>query len=178
MSNNILPKITIVTPVKNSVNTLEKAIKSLVAQNYPNLEYIVLDGGSNDGTVEIIKKYEKYINYWKSKKDKGPVDGYIDGIKKASHDIIAFLNADDFYEPEILLKAGKEFADNPDLDMVSFRYRVVKYDSSILEEVSLEDIKCLKLLESMQDFLKKICFTDMDFLLSLMIKVEPLLVMI
>ena len=141
MSNNILPKITIVTPVKNSVNTLENAIKSLVAQNYPNLEYIVLDGGSNDGTVEIIKKYEKYINYWKSKKDKGPVDGYIDGIKKASHDIIAFLNADDFYEPEILLKAGKEFADNPDLDMVSFRYRVVKYDSSILEEVSLEDIK-------------------------------------
>ena len=140
MSNNILPKITVITAVKNSVNTLEKAIESLLIQNYPNLEYIVLDGGSDDGTIEIIKKYEKYINYWESSKDIGPIDGYIMGIKKSSHDIIAFLNADDFYEPEILSKAGKEFFENTSLDMVSFRYRVIKTDYSIIEETSLEDI--------------------------------------
>ena len=140
MSNNILPKISIITAVKNSVNTLEKAIESLLIQNYPNLEYIVLDGGSNDGSIEIIKKYEKYINYWESNEDIGPIDAYIIGIKKASHEIIAFLNADDFYEPEILLKAGKEFVENPSLDIVSFRYRVIKEDRSILEETSLEDI--------------------------------------
>ena len=64
------PKISIITTVKNGGKTLEKAIESLIAQNYPNLEYIVMDGASTDNTVEIIKKYEKFITYWTSENDK------------------------------------------------------------------------------------------------------------
>lgn len=132
-----LPKITIITPVKNSVKTMEKAIQSLISQNYPNLEYIILDGGSSDGTIDIIKKYENFINHWESKDDKGNVTAYIEGIKKSDSDIIGFLNSDDFYEPNVLLQAGQAFKKNPSLDLVSFRFRTLVNDNEnykIIEE--------------------------------------------
>src|SRR3954469_802394 len=110
-----VPKISVITPVKNSVATLEKTIQSLINQNYPHLEYIVIDGGSTDGTVDIIKKYEKYISYWQSEPDESNVVAHIKGLEKANGEIVNFLNADDFYEPEILIKAGKAFQDEPDL---------------------------------------------------------------
>lgn len=137
--NSALPKITVITPVKNSAKTLANAIESLILQNYPNLEYIIIDAKSSDGTIDVIKKYQKHINYWISEKDEGTSDAYIKGIKKASSDIIAFLNADDFYEKEILLKAGEEFGKNPELDIVSFRYQVIK-NSKIIEKATLDDI--------------------------------------
>lgn len=140
-----LPKITIVTPVKNSVNSLEKAIQSLVAQNYPNLEYIVLDGGSKDGTLDIIKKYENFISHWESKNDNGNVVAYIEGIKKANSEIIAFLNADDFYEPNTLLKAGQEFAQNPELDMVSFCFKTLKKDGENLQVIEKSQVAAMHL---------------------------------
>ena len=136
-----LPKITVVTPVKNSVNTLEKAIKSVIKQNYPNLEYIVLDGGSTDGTLEVIKKYENFINYWDSKDDGSNVAAYVEGIKKSNGEIIGFLNADDFYEDDVLRKAGEEFAKNSDLDLVSFLLQVLRSDGKnykILEASTTE----------------------------------------
>lgn len=120
-----LPKITVITPVKNSVRTIEVAILSLIKQNYPNLEYIILDGKSTDGTIDIIKKYNNFITYWQSEKDDGSVDAYIKGIELANSDIIAFLNADDFYEEGTLLKAGEEFIKNPDADIISFRFKVL-----------------------------------------------------
>lgn len=135
----VYPKITIITPVKNSAKTLEKSIKSLLQQNYPNLEYIIMDGGSTDGTLDVIKKYEKNITYWQSKNDGSNVVAHIEGIKKASGEIVSFLNADDFYEPEILRKAGADFAEDSSLDIVSFRFRTIKNDK-VNEEVALRDI--------------------------------------
>ena len=123
---NNLPKITIITVVKNSAGTIEKAIQSVIKQDYPNLEYIVLDGNSTDGTLDVIKKYEKEISFWKSEKDGGASDCYNKAIGLSSGEIIGYLNADDFYEDGVLLKVGKLFQQDLNLDVLSFRYRVVE----------------------------------------------------
>lgn len=138
MNQKSFPKITVITPVKNGAATLEKAIKSLLTQNYPNLEYIVIDGASTDGTLDIIKKYEKNIDYWQSSNDGGSVIAHIEGIKKANGEIIAFLNSDDFYEPGIFEKVAETFVQNPEIDLVSFRFRALK-DGVVIEETTLED---------------------------------------
>ena len=93
------PKISIITPVLNGEKYLEKCIKSVVNQNYPKkkFEHIIIDGGSTDSTIKIIKKYDKKIKYWHSKKDNGLYDAMNIGLKKSSGEIIGILNSDDFY---------------------------------------------------------------------------------
>jgi len=166
-SSQNFPKITIVTPVKNAVNSLEKAIQSLLEQNYPNLEYIVIDGASTDGTLDVIKKYEKNIAFWQSSNDGSNVVAHIEGIKKATGEIIAFLNADDFYEKETLKKVGEEFANNPNLDMVSMRFRAIR-NGEIIEETKAEDAilekdQVIKILGMNARFFKKDLFYKYGF---------------
>lgn len=93
--NVCLPKITIVTVVFNRVTTIEQTISSVVNQTYPNLEYIIIDGGSTDGTVEVIKKYDKDIAYWVSEKDGGIYDAMNKGVQAATGDYIEFIGSDD-----------------------------------------------------------------------------------
>ncbi len=95
-------RISIVTVCYNSAGTIERTIKSVIGQNYDNVEYIVIDGGSTDGTVDIIKKYEQNISYWVSEEDGGIYDAMNKGIEHATGEIIAFLNSDDWYEENIL----------------------------------------------------------------------------
>lgn len=89
------PKITIITVVYNGVKELEKTIKSVINQSYKNIEYIIIDGGSNDGTVDLIKNYNSNITYWISEKDLGIYDAMNKGIKQANGDWIYFLNCGD-----------------------------------------------------------------------------------
>lgn len=95
----IYPKISIVTPNYNQVNYIERTILSVIGQNYPNLEYIIIDGGSTDGSVEIIKKYEGYLTYWISEPDKGMYDAICKGFNYATGSLLAWINSDDFYLP-------------------------------------------------------------------------------
>ena len=93
------PKISIVTPSYNQGQFIEETILSVINQNYPNLEYIIIDGGSTDDTVKIIEKYEKYITYWISETDQGQSHAINKGLQKATGDILAWINSDDYYLP-------------------------------------------------------------------------------
>ncbi|MFA6160269.1 MAG: glycosyltransferase family 2 protein [Parcubacteria group bacterium] len=106
-------KISIITPSYNQAEFIERTIQSVLAQNYPDLEYIVMDGGSTDGTVEILKKYSNRI-IWKSEKDCGQSDAINKGLKIATGDIVAYINSDDTYEPEALQKVADYFKKNQD----------------------------------------------------------------
>lgn len=96
------PKITIVTPCYNMVSYLEETICSVLDQNYPNLEYIIIDGGSTDGSVEIIKKYESKLSYWISEKDQGMYHAIQKGFDRSTGEIMGWLNADDFLHKKSL----------------------------------------------------------------------------
>jgi glycosyltransferase involved in cell wall biosynthesis len=98
------PRISIVTPSFNQGQFIEETIRSVILQGYPNLEYIIIDGGSSDRSVEIIKKYEKHLSYWVSEKDQGQVDAINKGMQKVTGDIVNWLNADDYLWPDALEK--------------------------------------------------------------------------
>lgn len=103
------PKISIVTPSYNQGYYIEKTIRSILLQNYPNLEYIIIDGGSSDYTVDIIKKYGYWITYWTSEKDQGQSDAINKGLKKCTGILFNWLNSDDFYEPAALFNIASAY---------------------------------------------------------------------
>jgi len=96
------PLISIITVVYNGQKEIENTIKSVLLQNYDNTEYIIVDGGSSDGTISIIKKYDKYLDYWISQKDKGTFDAWNKGIILSTGDYICFLNAGDYFTENAL----------------------------------------------------------------------------
>lgn len=108
-----MPKITIITVCYNAINSIEKTIISILSQTYKNLEYIIIDGGSTDGTIDVIKKYEKQISYWKSEPDKGVYDAMNKGIELATGEWVNFMNAgDSFYNTEVLQSLNLYFSDS------------------------------------------------------------------
>lgn len=114
----MLPKISIVIPTLNQSRFIEETIQSVLSQNYPNLEIIVCDGGSTDGTIEILKKYDGLLT-WTSEPDKGQVDAINKGLRLATGDVVAYLNSDDIYTPNTLLTVGKYFADHPETQILT-----------------------------------------------------------
>jgi glycosyltransferase involved in cell wall biosynthesis len=105
------PKLSIVTASFNQGQFIEETIQSVLNQNYPNLEYIIIDGGSTDQTLEIIKKYQQHLTYWVSENDEGQANAINKGLKLCTGEIFNWLNSDDYLEPESLYKIAETFED-------------------------------------------------------------------
>lgn len=114
----LYPKISIVTPSYNQAQFLERTILSVLNQNYPNLEYIIIDDGSTDRSVEIIKKYEKYLAYWERQPNSGQANAVRKGFEISTGDILAYLNSDDTYLPGTFFKVAEAFRKNNDADLI------------------------------------------------------------
>lgn len=107
--DNYFPKITIITPSLNQGTYIERTILSIINQNYPNLEFIIIDGGSVDETIEIIEKYQTWIYYWISEKDNGQAEAINKGLKIASGEIINWINSDDILEKGALSDIAQKY---------------------------------------------------------------------
>lgn len=125
--NKTWPRISIVTPSYNQGAFIEETIRSVLLQGYPNLEYIIIDGGSTDNSVEIIKKYEPWLSYWVSERDAGQANALNKGFEQATGDIYAYINSDDVYEKGIFETVGRLFLKAPDQFWSAFK--VVDFNS-------------------------------------------------
>jgi glycosyltransferase involved in cell wall biosynthesis len=119
------PRISIVTPSFNQAQYLEQTIDSVLSQNYPNLEYIVIDGGSTDGSAEIIRRYGPHLTYWVSELDHGQTDAINKGLRRATGEIFAYINSDDYYSPGAFKAVADHFRTRPNSDLIHGRCRFV-----------------------------------------------------
>jgi glycosyltransferase involved in cell wall biosynthesis len=118
MSDPNLPLVSIVTPSFNQARYLESTLRSVLDQEYPNLEYILVDGGSTDGSLDIIRRYSDRLAWWISEKDRGQTDAINKGFAHANGEILAWLNSDDTYEPNAIREAVAFLQDHPDVGLV------------------------------------------------------------
>ena len=152
-----LPKISIITPSYQQADFLEETIKSVLDQGYPDLEYIIIDGGSTDGSVDIIKKYEEHLHYWVSEKDNGQSDAINKGLEQSSGKVFNWLNSDDRLAQGALNRVGEAFAADPDL--VCFGGQIHHFDEkgsklfNMLNDPSdLEQMYCDPVINQMATF--------------------------
>lgn len=126
-----LPVVSIVTPSYNQAQFVEGTIRSVLTQDYAYVEYIIVDGGSTDGSVEIIRKYEDRLAYWVSEKDKGQADAINKGWRRATGEIIAYLNSDDVYEPGGISRVVEYFSQHPTIGVVYGNYHLIDEQGSV-----------------------------------------------
>ena len=128
-----LPKISIITPSFNQGQYLERTIRSVIDQNYPNLEFILLDAASTDNSLNIIKKYQKRFTYWRSKKDKGQSAAIEEGLTMATGDILAWLNSDDILLPYSLNLVAQIFTKYKNINWLTSQHISVNSDDQIIQ---------------------------------------------
>ena len=134
------PKISVITVVYNGEKHLEATIKSIINQTYDNIEYIIIDGGSTDGTIDIINKYDKQISYWSSEPDKGIYDAMNKGLAKATGDYVAFMNADDWYELDALQTIA-DAANKTHAGFITAKIKIIDEESgeSVIRKSTFEE---------------------------------------
>jgi glycosyltransferase involved in cell wall biosynthesis len=123
-----LPRITVITPSYNQGGYIGQTIESVLGQEYPNLEYIVVDGGSTDETLDVLRQYDGQLA-WTSERDRGQSHAINKGLCRATGEIVAFLNSDDLYMPGALSRVGEFFARHPQASWLTGKCRIIDQHS-------------------------------------------------
>ncbi|HAX69391.1 MAG TPA: glycosyltransferase, partial [Anaerolineae bacterium] len=152
--------VSIITPSFNQAKYLEQTIRSVLSQDHPHIEYIVMDGASTDGSVDTIEKYADELTYWESQKDNGQADAINKGFARASGDIIAWLNSDDFYLPGTVSAAVKIFDENPDVvlvygNMLAVDENGATFNTLTYKQLTLEDLLCFQIIGQPAVFMRR-----------------------
>jgi glycosyltransferase involved in cell wall biosynthesis len=164
MDDKNLPKISIVTPSYNQGQFIEETIQSILHQKYPNLEYMVIDGTSTDNSIDIIRKYEKYITNWISEPDDGSADAIQKGIQKCTGELFNWLNSDDYLLPGTLITLGKIVKQYPDFDIYAFMGLRSGLDGPIISNYHKWHEMNLFILSCKSCFAQESTFISLDFL--------------
>ena len=130
-----LPKISVVTPSFNQAEYLERTILSVLDQGYANLEYIVIDGGSTDGSIEIIRKYEDRLAYWVSEPDQGQTDAINKGLQRATGEWLAWQNSDDVYYPGVFSDIAQTASRHPEVDLIIGNMMIIDAQDKALRDI-------------------------------------------
>jgi GT2 family glycosyltransferase len=152
--------VSIITPSYNQAAFLEQTIQSVLEQDYPRLEYIVIDGDSTDNSAEVIRKYADRLAYWISEKDSGQAEAINKGFARANGDILGWLNSDDYYLPNTISEVARCFEQNPDVVMVYGDMLAVDGNGQTLnvlkyKQLSLEDLLCFQILGQPSVFFRR-----------------------
>ena len=152
--------VSIVTPSYNQAPYLEQTIRSVLGQDYPHVEYIVVDGGSTDSSVDVIEKYADRLAYWISEKDSGQAEAINKGFARANGEIMAWLNSDDYYILNTISVVVRCFEQNPDVVMVYGDMLAVDGDGQTInvlkyKQLSLEDLLCFQILGQPSVFFRR-----------------------
>jgi glycosyltransferase involved in cell wall biosynthesis len=152
--------VSIITPSYNQAAYLEQTILSVLNQDFSRIEYILVDGASTDGSVEIIKKYAGKFSYWVSEKDRGQADAINKGFARATGDIVAWLNSDDYYLQGTVSAAVKVFEENPDAVLVYGNMLAVDEHSKTFntlsyKQLTLEDLLCFQIIGQPAVFMRR-----------------------
>lgn len=140
MPNKTLPRISVIIGVLNMKEYLHLALDSVIKQNYPNLELIIMDGCSTDGTLDVIKQYESHITVWKSEKDKGHCDACNRAIDFATGEFITLLNADDILGFDVFNKVAAAYNKNPQAKMITTGVQILKKHPETSDYYVVQDI--------------------------------------
>ncbi len=164
-----MKKISIITPSYNQGSYLEQTIDSVLSQKYNHLEYIIIDGGSTDNSIEIIKKYEKHLTYWISERDNGQSDAINKGLKIANGDVVNWLNSDDWYTENTLNKVAVAF-ENDNTNVFCGRSRIVENGIEIRQNKgtdlynSIEKTIGFARIDQPETFFRKSCIDTIGYL--------------
>jgi glycosyltransferase involved in cell wall biosynthesis len=130
--NKSLPRITVITPSYNQAEFLERTIVSILNQGYPNLEFMIIDGGSTDGSVDIIKRYDNHLSYWVSETDHGQSHAINKGLQRATGDWVCWQNSDDIFYPLAFMRMSQSVQHNPNLDLVIGDINLIDENDSLI----------------------------------------------
>ncbi|GAB4417453.1 MAG: glycosyltransferase family 2 protein [Anaerolineales bacterium] len=155
-----MKRVSVVTPSYNQAAYLEQTIKSVLEQDYARIEYLLIDGGSTDGSLEIIKQYADKLAYWVSEKDSGQAEAINKGFARASGEIVAWLNSDDTYLPGAISAAVKAFAANPEAVLIYGNMLAVDEHGQTINllkyrQLSLEDLLCFEIIGQPAVFMRR-----------------------